>query len=156
MDLVDILLEVLERDASDLHLTVGAPPIVRVNGVLERLDYPRLGANDTRELIYSILSQDQRQRLENDWEMDFSYSVPRPGPLPRQRLLPAQQPGRGVPPDPLRIKKLDELGLPKALHKLTTKPRGFVVVTGPDRLGQVDHAGGHDRRDQRDARTSTS
>jgi len=65
MDLVDILLEVLEREASDLHLTVGAPPIVRVNGVLERLDYPRLGANDTRELIYSILSQDQRQRLEN-------------------------------------------------------------------------------------------
>ena len=76
MDLVDVLLEVLERDASDLHLTVGAPPIIRVNGVLERLDYPRLSGNDTRELIYSILSQDQRQRLENEWEIDFSYSVP--------------------------------------------------------------------------------
>ena len=76
MDLVDVLLEVLERDASDLHLTVGSPPIIRINGVLERLDYPRLSANDTRELIYSILSQDQRQRLENEWEIDFSYSVP--------------------------------------------------------------------------------
>ena len=76
MDLVDVLLEVLERDASDLHLSVGSPPIIRINGVLERLDYPRLSANDTRELIYSILSQDQRQRLENEWEIDFSYSVP--------------------------------------------------------------------------------
>ena len=100
MDLVDVLLEVLERDASDLHLTVGSPPIIRINGALERLDYPRLSANDTRELIYSILSQDQRQRLENEWEIDFSLLGPRARALPRQRLLPAQQPGRGLPPHP--------------------------------------------------------
>ena len=76
MDLVDVLLEVLDRDASDLHLTVGSPPIIRINGQLERMDYPRLSANDPRELIFSILAQDQRQRLENEWEIDFSYSVP--------------------------------------------------------------------------------
>ncbi|MGW8180794.1 MAG: type IV pili twitching motility protein PilT, partial [bacterium] len=76
MDLVDILVEVIEKEASDVHLTVGAPPIIRLSGKLVSLDYPSLTGNDTRDLIYSILSQDQRQRLENEWEIDFSYSVP--------------------------------------------------------------------------------
>ncbi len=136
MDLVDILLEVLERDASDLHLSVGAPPIVRVNGVLERLDYPRLGANDTRELIYSILSQDQRQRLENEWEMDFSYSVPSRARFRVNAYFQRNSLGAAFRLIPVQIKKLEELGLPKALHKLTTKPRGFVVVTGPTGCGK--------------------
>ncbi len=124
-------LEVLERDASDLHLTVGSPPIIRVNGVLERLDYPRLGANDTRELIYSILSQDQRQRLENEWEMDFSYSVPGRARFRVNAYFQRNSLGAAFRLIPVQIKKLEELGLPKALHQLTTKPRGFVVVTGP-------------------------
>src|SRR3974390_1520450 len=136
MDLVDVLLEVLERDASDLHLTVGAPPIIRVNGVLERLDYPRLGANDTRELIYSILSQDQRQRLENEWEMDFSYSVPGRARFRVNAYFQRNSLGAAFRLIPVQIKKLDELGLPKALHQLTTKPRGFVVVTGPTGSGK--------------------
>ena len=76
MDLVDVLVEVLDRGASDLHLTVGSPPVIRVSGKLIRLDYPALDSNDTRDLIYSILTQDQRQRMETDWEIDFSYSVP--------------------------------------------------------------------------------
>ncbi|HUK76367.1 MAG TPA: ATPase, T2SS/T4P/T4SS family, partial [Thermoleophilia bacterium] len=136
MDLVDILLEVLERDASDLHLSVGAPPIIRVNGVLERLDYPRLGANDTRELIYSILSQDQRQRLENDWEMDFSYSVPGRARFRVNAYFQRNSLGAAFRLIPIQIRKLDELGLPKALHQLTTKPRGFVIVTGPTGCGK--------------------
>jgi len=135
MDLVDILLEVLERDASDLHLTVGAPPIVRVNGVLERLDYPRLGANDTRELIYSILSQEQRQRLENEWEMDFSYSVPSRARFRVNAYFQRNSLGAAFPPDPHPDQEARRPGLPKALHQLTTKPRGFVVVTGPTGCG---------------------
>ena len=117
MDLVDILLEVLERDASDLHLTVGAPPIIRINGVLERLDYPRLGANDTRELIYSILSQDQRQRLENEWEIDFSYSVPGRARFRVNAYFQRNSLGAAFRLIPVKIKKLDELGLPQALHQ---------------------------------------
>ena len=118
MDLVDVLLEVLERDASDLHLTVGSPPIIRINGQLERLDYPRLSANDTRELIYSILSQDQRQRLENEWEIDFSLLGP------RARRASASTPtssatrlGAAFRSIPINIKKLEDLGLPPSLHE---------------------------------------
>jgi len=136
MDLVDILLEVLESEASDLHLTVGAPPIVRVNGVLERLDYPRLGANDTRELIYSILSQDQRQRLENEWEMDFSYSVPGRARFRVNAYFQRNSLGAAFRLIPVQIRKLEDLGLPQALRAFTTKPRGFVVVTGPTGCGK--------------------
>ena len=136
MDLVDVLLEVLERDASDLHLTVGSPPIIRINGQLERLDYPRLSANDTRELIYSILSQDQRQRLENEWEIDFSYSVPGRARFRVNAYFQRNSLGAAFRLIPINIKKLEDLGLPPALHDLTRKPRGFCIVTGPTGSGK--------------------
>ncbi len=136
MDLVDILLEVLERDASDVHLSVGSAPIIRVNGVLERLDYPRLTSNDTRELIYSILSQDQRQRLENEWEIDFSYSVPGRARFRVNAYFQRNSLGAAFRLIPINIKPLEELGLPPALHNLTKKPRGFVIVTGPTGSGK--------------------
>ena len=136
MDLVDVLLEVLEREASDLHLTAGSPPIIRVNGALERLDYPRLSANDTRELIYSILSQDQRQRLENEWEIDFSYSVPGRARFRVNAFFQRNSLGAAFRLIPINILKLEDLGLPKTLHDLTRKPRGFVVITGPTGCGK--------------------
>ena len=136
MDIVDILLEVLERGASDLHLSVGAPPAVRLDGELTPLDYPRLGANDTRELVYSILSQDQRQRLENDWEMDFSYSVPGRARFRVNAYFQRNSLGAAFRLIPVEIPRLDELGLPQILHELTRKARGFVVVTGPTGSGK--------------------
>ena len=136
MDLVDVLLEVLERDASDLHLTVGSPPIIRINGQLERMDYPRLSANDTRELIYSILSQDQRQRLENEWEIDFSYSVPGRARFRVNAYFQRNSLGAAFRLIPINIKRFEDLGLPAALHDLTRKPRGFVIVTGPTGSGK--------------------
>ena len=76
-DFADLLLEVLERRASDLHISAGAPPTVRVRGRLDQLEgYPILTPTDTREIIYSILSNDQRQRLETDWQIDFAYAIP--------------------------------------------------------------------------------
>jgi twitching motility protein PilT len=136
MDITDVLLQVLEREASDLHLSVGAPPVVRVNGVLEQLECPRLSANDTRELIYSILSQDQRQRLENDLEMDFSYSVPGRARFRVNAYCQRNSLGAAFRLIPVQIPRLDDLGLPRILHELTRKSRGFVVVTGPTGSGK--------------------
>ncbi len=136
MDLVDILLEVLERDASDLHLSVGSPPILRIHGQLVRMDLPTLGANESRELVYSILTQEQRQRLENDWEIDFSYSIPGRARFRVNAYFQRNSVGAAFRLIPVEIKKLDELGLPRSLHKLTTKPRGFVIVTGPTGSGK--------------------
>jgi len=136
VDLVDILLEVLEKDASDLHLSVGSPPILRENGQLVRMDLPVLGPNETRELVYSILNQDQRQRLENDWEIDFSYSVPGRARFRVNAYFQRNSVGAAFRLIPVKIKTLEELGLPRSLHKLTTMPRGFVIVTGPTGSGK--------------------
>ena len=76
LDFAEILLEVMERDASDLHLTAGSPPMIRHHGRLHAMDQPRLTPQMTREVIYSILTNDQRQRLETDWQIDLAYSIP--------------------------------------------------------------------------------
>jgi twitching motility protein PilT len=136
MDIGEVLREVVNRDASDLHLAVGVPPVVRIDGHLENLDYPVLLPNDARELIYSILSQDQRQKLETDWEVDFSYSL---YGMARFRVNAYFQRGtlsaafRLVP---VGIKSIEQLGLPKILHSFCHKPRGFVLVTGPTGSGK--------------------
>lgn len=136
MDIGEILKEVLNRDASDLHLAVGVPPVVRIDGHLENLDYPVLMPNDARELIYSILTQDQRQKLETDWEVDLSYAL---YGMARFRVNAYFQRGtlsaafRLVP---VGIKTIEELGLPKVLHSFCHKPRGFILVTGPTGSGK--------------------
>ena len=77
LDFADVLLEMIDRRASDLHITPGAPPTVRVRGRLIRMDnYPVLTPADTREIIYAILSNAQRQKLENNWQLDFAYVIP--------------------------------------------------------------------------------
>ena len=75
-DFADVLMQVMERNASDLHLTAGSPPMIRYHGRLHALDYPVMTPQTTREVIYSILTNEQRQRLENDWQIDLAYSIP--------------------------------------------------------------------------------
>ena len=132
----DYLIEAINKEASDLHVTVGLPPMVRVNGEVEPLDYPPFTANVTRDLVYDVLSNDQRQRLENDWELDFSYSLPR---IARFRVNVFFQRGslgavfRAIPHE---LMSLGELGLPKVIEDMTEKPRGLVLVTGPTGSGK--------------------
>jgi twitching motility protein PilT len=137
MDISDILKQVVERDASDLHLSVGLPPVARIDGHLEALDYPVLDPNTTRELVYGILTGDQRQKLETDWEVDLAYSL---FGVARFRVNAFFQRGtlsaafRLVP---IEIRSIDALGLPKVLHSFCHKPRGFIMVTGPTGSGKT-------------------
>jgi twitching motility protein PilT len=136
LDFAEILLEVMEREASDLHLTAGSPPMLRHHGRLHTMDYPKLTPQMTREIIYSILTNDQRQRLETDWQIDLAYSIPgkarfrvnayfqRASLAAAFRLIPSDMP------------KLADLGLPPVLADFTKKPRGFVLVTGPTGSGK--------------------
>jgi twitching motility protein PilT len=136
MDMVDILVEVLELKASDLHLTVGLPPVVRVHGRLEQLDYPRLAPGDLRELIYSILTQDQRQRVETDWEIDFSYSVPGRARFRVNAFFQRNSLGAAFRLIPVEIRGIDDLELPRIIHSFAQKPRGFIILTGPTGSGK--------------------
>ncbi|MDI6716555.1 MAG: type IV pilus twitching motility protein PilT [Actinomycetota bacterium] len=136
LDIHDLLMHVIEKDASDLHITVGSSPMVRVHGELVELSYPKLSANDTKELIYSILTQDQREQLERNWEYDFSYSLPGQA---RFRVNAFYQKGAisaAFRIIPVEIRTLEELGLPASLELLIRKPRGLILVTGPTGSGK--------------------
>ena len=128
----------------------GVPPTIRVArppGPPRGL--PDADAEDTREIIYSILTTEQRQRLENDLQLDFAYVVPGQRPLPRQRLLPARRARRRLPPDPERDRP-DRQARPAAGRPRVRPPAARPRARDrPDRLRQVDVAGLDDRRDQR-------
>jgi twitching motility protein PilT len=132
----DYLFDAIRMGASDLHVTVGLPPMVRVRGEVQPLDYPPLTANVTRELIYDILSNDQRQKLENDWELDFAYSLPRTARFRVNVYFQRGSLGAAFRTIPHEIMSLSQLGLPKAVEDLTEKPRGLVLVTGPTGSGK--------------------
>src|ERR687895_1710055 len=126
--LSDYLFDAIQMEASDLHITAGLPPMVRIHGRVQPLDYPPLTPNVTRELIYDILSNDQRQRLENEWELDFAYSLPRTARFRVNVYFQRGSLGAAFRAIRHEIKSLSELGLPKAIHDITEKTRGLVLV----------------------------
>jgi twitching motility protein PilT len=137
MEISEILKEVVECGASDLHLSVGLPPVARIDGHLESLKHPSLDPNTARELIYSILSQDQRQKLETDWEVDLAYSLFGVARFRVNAFFQRGTLGAAFRMVPIEIRSIEELGLPKVLHTFCHKPRGFVLVTGPTGSGKT-------------------
>ncbi len=137
IDFADILMEVVDRRASDLHLTAGAPPMVRVRGRLTPLEgFPILTPGDTREVVYSILSNDQRQRLETNWQLDFAYTIPGRARFRVNAYFQRAALGAAFRLIPFEIVPLEQLGLPPAVHEFATRPRGIVLVTGPTGSGK--------------------
>src|SRR5919197_1888638 len=135
-DFADILIEVIEAGASDLHLTAGSPPMVREQGKLRALDYPHLTPQDTREVVYSILSNDQRKKLENEWQIDLSYSVPGRARFRVNAYFQRASIGAVLRTIPQDIPRFESLRLPAVLKDFTRKPRGFVLLTGPTGSGK--------------------
>src|ERR671930_2677598 len=136
-DFSDILIEVIKQKASDLHLTAGAPPMIRKRGALVGIEgMPKLTPTDTREIIYTILNSSQRQRLETDWQLDFAYSIPGQGRFRVNAYFQRASLGAAFRLIPNEMPALDTLGLPPVLRDFTKKPRGFVLVTGPTGSGK--------------------
>ncbi len=132
----DYLFDAVKAGASDLHITVGLPPMIRIHGKVEPLDYPALTPNTTREMIYDILSNDQRQRFESEWELDFAYTLPRTARFRVNVYLQRGSMGAAFRTIPEKIKPFSELGLPKAIEQMSDKPRGLVLITGPTGSGK--------------------
>src|SRR5438876_6143340 len=135
---IDELLErMVEREASDLHVTTGTPPVIRVRGEVERLvDFDSLTPEETQQLLYRILSSEQQKLLELNRQLDFSHSIPG---LARFRVSVYFQKESLAAPyrlTPTELKTLEELGIPASLHQLAEKPRGIVLVTGPTGSGK--------------------
>src|SRR5881394_1509540 len=134
--LSELLKKMIEMGGSDLHITTNSPPRVRVHGKLRPLDMPPLTAADTKSLAYSVLTDAQKHRFEENLELDFSFGLKN---LARFRGNCFNQRGavgavfRTIPWD---IKGFDALGLPAVVRGLCDKPRGLVLVTGPTGSGK--------------------
>ena|SRR5680860_917663 len=136
LDFAEVLMQVMDQGASDLHLTAGSPPMVRKRGQLSALDYPAMNPQVVREIVYSILTNDQRQRLETDWQLDLAYSIPGKARFRVNAFFQRDSLGAAFRLIPSEMPALDSLGLPPVLRDLTRKPRGFVLVTGPTGSGK--------------------
>jgi len=133
----DLLREMHARDASDLHLTPGSEPAVRIRGQVERLgDFPKLSPEETRELVYRILSTEQQKVLETRRNVDLAYSLPGVSRFRVNVYFQRATIGAAFRAIPSEIKSLQELGLPDILGDLAAKPRGLVLVTGPTGSGK--------------------
>jgi twitching motility protein PilT len=132
----DLLKEMVEKGASDLHVTTGSPPQIRVRGDLYPLDAPVMDPQATRQLLYSILTEAQKHKFEEEQELDLSFGIKG---LARFRANIFIQRGavagvfRLIPYD---ILALESLGLPTVVTRLTNLPRGLVLVTGPTGSGK--------------------
>jgi len=132
----DLIREAVQRGASDLHVTVGLPPVFRVDGQLVRGNYPPLMANQAQRLIYDILTTDQVQWFEKTRELDFSYGVKDIG---RYRVNVYHQRGSvaaALRLIPVEIPTFEQLRLPPILKELTKKHSGLILVTGPTGSGK--------------------
>ena len=134
--LPDLLRRTIELRASDLHLTAGSPPQVRVDGDLQRLDMPELTPSDTKQYAYSVLTDAQKKRFEEALELDFSFGL---RGLARFRCNLFNQ--RGAVAAVYRvitenIRGFKELALPEVVVTLADRPRGLVLVTGPTGSGK--------------------
>src|SRR5437588_988039 len=133
----DLLEQMVPLGASDLHVTVGSPPAFRVRGHIARAEgFEHFAADDTRALLYRILSSEQQKHFELNRQLDFAYSLPG---VARSRVnvyYQREAVGAAFRLIPQEIKTLEELHLPHVLHTLATHPRGLVLVTGPTGSGK--------------------
>jgi twitching motility protein PilT len=137
LDFSELLLEVVAKKASDLHLTAGAPPMLRLRGALVPVEgKARLTATDTREIIYAILNSSQRQRLETEWQIDFAYSIPGHARFRVNAYFQRGTIGAAFRLIPAETVPIEQLGLPPVIREFARKPRGLVLVTGPTGSGK--------------------
>ena len=136
MEIKELLIIAEEKNASDLHLNIGIPPVLRIHGKLIKLNLPELTPEVTHQMIYNILNEKQKNEFEEYGELDLSYELinisrfrvnifqHRRGEAAAFRLIPE------------KIKTLSELGLPSIVSNFTDKDKGFVLITGPTGSGK--------------------
>ena len=136
VSVVELLKQAKEAGASDLHITVGIPPKMRVNGKLITMDYPRMMPDNTMEALLEVMNEQQRLKFEEKGELDMSFSVPEMG---RFRVNAFKQ--RGTVAMAIRlvgtsVPSVEELRIPDSVIELYKKKRGLVLVTGPTGSGK--------------------
>src|SRR6202048_4256777 len=136
MDIAELLAFAVKNKASDLHLSAGLPPMIRVHGDIRRINLPPMEHEDVHAMVYDIMSDAQRKTYEEMLECDFSFGIPN---LARFRVNAFNQ-ERGAAVAfrtiPSKVLSLEELAAPRVFAELTTRPRGLILCTGPTGSGK--------------------
>jgi twitching motility protein PilT len=136
VNLQQLLKAMVEKGASDLHITTGSPPQLRIDGSLVPLRVNPLTPTETKQISYSVLTDTQKMRFEEDQELDFSFGVRNLARFRANLFMQRGAVGGVFRTIPFKIATISDLGLPPVLEELCNKPRGLVLVTGPTGSGK--------------------
>ena len=136
MIIEDLLKELVESRGSDLHISSGLPPVKRVDGNLVRMDYPPLTSEQVEQLLFPMMSNDQRRRLEQDWELDFSYGIKGMGRFRVNFYKDKGSYAAAFRTITSEAPTLENMNMPPIVTEVAQKPRGLVLVTGPTGSGK--------------------
>ncbi|MCP4548979.1 MAG: type IV pilus twitching motility protein PilT [bacterium] len=136
MNLRDLLSEMIEKGASDLHLSAGIPPVLRINGGIVHVGEERVSPELSRKLSYSIMNEDQRSRFEQTKELDFSFGIPNLSRFRANVYLQRGVVSLAIRQIPFDIMSFDELGLPQPVRDMAKRTQGLVLITGPTGSGK--------------------
>lgn len=136
MDIRQLLELTVSRGGSDLHLTVGSRPCIRIHGSIERTEYPDITSSDIHQVIYDILTDEQKARFEESHDLDLSLELTGVGRFRCNIFSGRLGEGAVFRVIPTKIKSIEELGLPQVINSLTEKERGLILVTGPTGSGK--------------------
>ncbi len=136
MDITELLSFVVKNKASDLHLSAGLPPMIRVHGDVRRINLPPMEHKDVHGMVYDIMNDAQRKEYEENLECDFSFAVPGLARFRVNAFMHQRGSGAVMRTIPSKILSLEELNAPKIFGDLSMTPRGMVLVTGPTCSGK--------------------
>jgi len=136
MDIAQLLAFGVKQGASDLHLSAGLPPMIRVDGDIRRINVPEMDHKQVHDMVYDIMSDKQRKDYEEYWETDFSFEIPGLARFRVNAFNHNRGSGAVLRTIPSKILSLEDLGCPKIFEKISEFPRGIVLVTGPTGSGK--------------------
>ncbi len=134
--ITELLKEMIQRNASDLHITPGAPPSIRIDGQIVPMNYDILKPDDTENLAYSIMNDSQKKKFEQNWELDLSFGIPNVSRFRGNVFRQRGQVAMVLRQIPFEIKSFKQLGVPEIVSKLAERPKGLILVTGPTGSGK--------------------
>jgi len=134
--LESLLQSTRDSGGSDLHISAGLAPLVRIRGKIGRTQLPALGADETRAMLYGVMSPEQRAHFETHKDIDFGFEVPGVARFRANVFMQRRGPGAVFRVVPTEIRTLDDLGCPPVLRELASKERGLILVTGPTGSGK--------------------
>ena len=136
MEIAELLAFGVKNKASDLHLSAGLPPMIRVNGDVRRINLPALSHEDVHGMVYDIMNDGQRKQYEENLECDFSFEIPNLARFRVNAFNHHRGAGAVMRTIPSKILSLEELNAPKIFTEIAKQPRGMVLVTGPTGAGK--------------------